>query len=505
MGNDKDAKQFRAKYKKAEVKVDPETGSMDLELLFNHKELLIFRLEIFRNNGKMRAAINKKIDEAIEYLEERIITLKINKGEEGELFKLQYDYRMKEGETSEEVEKKLADYFEYRAIQFIICDVLGNTTPFLDKIQQEDELRAKELLKREESLKKKEKEASKREKKLKKPRPKVGKHLIDNALKSSYPEPQLDIFTGLLEVTKNKINEFQSSVEQINRKGEGVKFNKGEYKLLFCLSEILHEKSQTTDRKKIDYYTGNRGSDVVKFPTPQGEIELISPKIGFTLYEVTQKFTGLSHPGGASIREVAAILDKLANDRDKKCLLRYTKRVDLPTRKKGDEHYREYFIERYDSLVAIDTIGWNEIQNGETIDQKKEIIVSLHPIVRDQIEKIHITLPTQREQIEAYGSPNVSEITQKLIYELSRAHSNKKKLEKNEAGQHVYTIGQEKLFYKIGENYLPPNKKRLPLLLQYFEKSVETTKKLGLIDSYELKDGAEGNKNICFTLCKDWF
>lgn len=103
-------------------------------------------------------------------------------------------------------------------------------------------------------------------------------------LKYDYPEnknAQPSLFEMLEPATKEKIISSGANVELTNRKGEGIKLTKGEYKLILSLSKILHEKSQTKDSSKNDYYAGNKGAELIPIKTKENEsVELKSPKIG---------------------------------------------------------------------------------------------------------------------------------------------------------------------------------------------------------------------------------
>jgi hypothetical protein len=80
---------------------------------------------------------------------------------------------------------------------------------------------------------------------LRKGKYRSGGQLIDNILKSKQRAPlQLELFNELLQETRERIKNSGANVEYINRKGEGIKVSKGEYRLLMCLSKLLHSKSQ---------------------------------------------------------------------------------------------------------------------------------------------------------------------------------------------------------------------------------------------------------------------
>lgn len=330
--------------------------------------------------------------------------------------------------------------------------------------------------------------------------------LIDNLLKSNKPLPiQLDLFDTMLQETRDKILKLGANIEYINRKGEGIKLSRAEFKLTRCLQKMLHDKSQNEDRNGKDYYTGDSGSDILKFRTDKGyTVDVISPKISFTLYEIAREYYGDREMGGEDVKTVMRLLYELADNPEKKALMRYTGIVRL-----GKNRTREYFIERYDSLLSIDTAGYRDFLNGDQIDEKRELVVRLHPIFRHQIENKHIDYPytIAKRLEEAYGSPDIPIMIHILLEELARAYSNRRRLKKDEDGNPVYPIGLNSLYWKIAEGYM--NRKtgrpqRPQLLNEYFTRAIETVKGIGLLVKYETKTGAQGDPIAYFHLSKKW-
>ncbi len=318
-------------------------------------------------------------------------------------------------------------------------------------------------------------------------------HLSDQILKNNYPEaPQRSLFDLLEQSTKEKITSEGASIELLNRKGEGINLSKGEYKLLIALSALLHKKSQTKDSKLDDYYAGNKGFDLVGMPTKDGSLQLKSPKIGFSFYELVKEYNGGNAPSGATMRDVGRMVCDLADDPSKKALIRYTRTTD-----QGKGKIREYFIESYDSLLKIATGGYRDILNGEVIDEKREIEVQLHPVFIDQIERKYVELPVDitKRMIEAYGGTNLSDIAIKLVEYLARAHSGRPSDFKTE-------IYQEKLYSIIAGEYVKQG--RRSLIAKYFDKAIETAKGIGLLQSYETVTGNTGKPKFIFTLSKEW-
>lgn len=343
-----------------------------------------------------------------------------------------------------------------------------------------------------------------------KPKPRTkktrtGKHLVDNILKTNYPiKESPTLFDSLQEDSKKNILKAGVNTEMINQKGEGIKLSKGEYKVLIALANILQRKSQNKDSKEEDYYLGDQiGNPEINInqtvKTTEGKkITVKAPAVKFTFYEIAKEFTGGKHPGGNTVSEVANILTELANNPEKKALIRYQKTIDL-----GAGNERRYTLEGFHSLLRIDTLKLEDInKEGKVVDSKKEHIVQLHPVFREQIEKLFIDMPELKEIIKAYGSPNVSEVAIKFILELSRAFSNGYHLPKDKEGTPYYTIGVEKLYQRVGEKYLRESRKHL--IKKFLDKSIEVATGLGMIEKYELTTGKTGDLQYKFYLNPDY-
>jgi hypothetical protein len=317
-------------------------------------------------------------------------------------------------------------------------------------------------------------------------------HLTDQILKPTDSEAVLPLFDMLEASTQEKITNEGANIELVNRKGEGISLSKGEYKLLLALSKLLHEKSQTKDSKLGNYYAGNKGAELACISTKDGDLQLKSPKIGFSFYELAKEYNGGRDISGSIRNEVARMVCDLADNPDKKALIRYTRTVDL-----GNGKTREYFIESFDSLLKINTGGYRDFLNGEAIDEKREIEVRLHPIFIDQIESKYIELPIDitKRMIEAYGGTNVSDIAIKLVEYLARAHSGRPKDFKTE-------IYQEKLYRIIAGDYVKQG--RRSLITKYFDKAIETAKGIGILAGYKITPGITGKPKIIFQLNKRW-
>ena len=146
------------------------------------------------------------------------------------------------------------------------------------------------------------------------PTPNKGKfkrsgHLTDQLLKYNYPKDnkaQLSIFDSLGDATKIDIEE--TGVER-TEVVEGIKLSPSETKLLDSLCKLLHEKSQTLDPKKDNYYTGNLPSEITDYGLERAH----APKLAFTLYELTKEYKGGEAITGKDVENVKQVLTDLDN------------------------------------------------------------------------------------------------------------------------------------------------------------------------------------------------
>ena len=179
------------------------------------------------------------------------------------------------------------------------------------------------------------------------PTPNKGKfkrsgHLTDQLLKYNYPKDnkaQLSIFDSLGDATKIDIEE--TGVER-TEVVEGIKLSPSETKLLDSLCKLLHEKSQTLDPKKDNYYTGNLPSEITDYGLERAH----APKLAFTLYELTKEYKGEDTISGKDLENVRTVLTELDN---RKFLIKYTE----TTKGKGDAWIKKEY-EAYRKLINVD-------------------------------------------------------------------------------------------------------------------------------------------------------
>lgn len=310
-------------------------------------------------------------------------------------------------------------------------------------------------------------------------------HLTDQILKYNYPKDhssQLSIFDSLQTDTKEAIE-----IAGVDRAEivEGITLSPSETKVIDSLCKLLHDNSQTTDKKSADYYSGNVGYELVPYG---GDKETPAPKIAFTLYELTKEYKGGEVIGGKDIENVKQILQELDN---KKFLLSY-----VETTKKKDGGRIERKIEQFEKLIQIIKISQTEYSKEDIeLSKKEETVVLLNPIFRRQIDSKFILYPNDinRRTAIAYGSHNVSEITLRLREHLMRELS---------AKRYENEINQERLFFMLAEKWMKESRKKK--VKEYTDKALETVIALGLLIKYEVKINAKGEPKFIFYLNKTW-
>lgn len=309
-------------------------------------------------------------------------------------------------------------------------------------------------------------------------------HMTDQILKHDYPKdksPQLSIFDSLQEETKRDI---EAAGVRREETVEGIKLSPSQTKVIDCLCKLLHERSQTSDPKKEDYYTGV-GYDLIEY----GGGNTPAPKLVFSPYELAREYKGGEYVSGKDIENVKQILTELS---DKKFLLKY---VETISKKKGGRIEKK--IEHFSKLILILELSETEYNKEDIeISKKEQTVILLNPIFRRQIDSKFILYPNDitRRTIIAYGSHNVSDIAMRLrdylMRELSSKHYNPE-------------IGLDRLYYLLAEKWMKESRKKR--VKQGTEKALETVMTMGLLESYEIVSSKiTGEPKVVFTLNKDW-
>jgi hypothetical protein len=323
-----------------------------------------------------------------------------------------------------------------------------------------------ELNRRKKEQKAKESELEKRERVLEKKEEKRGSfrrsgHLADLMLRYDYPPNKKPALFSVLKSTT--LQDIEIAGVECSEVVEGIKLTPSETKMIDCLCKLLDEKSQKYEPGEPNYYTGNLNPDVAIYGFQ-------SPKLSFSLYEITKEYKGGDNPSGKDIANVRQVLTELNN---RKFCIKYT---ETTKGTKNEWIKKEY--EKFTSIIDLDlaTLSYG-VGSVERYKESKTVVV-LHPVFKRQIDSKFITSPSDllRRTILAYGSHNVSEITLKLRDVLLRAASGK---------HYTYEIKLDKLYWQLAEKWMQASRKSM--VEKYTVKAFQTMIALGLLESYKIE------------------
>ena len=171
---------------------------------------------------------------------------------------------------------------------------------------------------------------------------KRGAFLSRQINKYNYPNgKQLSIFDLLEPNTQQKIIKSGVSMEFINRKGETLPLNKGHYKLIDCICELLHEKSQNNKPTGDNYYSGNEPSRTIIF----GGEETKAPTLLLTLYEIAKKYNKSENPSGKHINIVKSLIADISYKPELLALIKYERKEKTSRGTIIKRKIEEYFID----------------------------------------------------------------------------------------------------------------------------------------------------------------
>ena len=322
---------------------------------------------------------------------------------------------------------------------------------------------------------------------------KVGKykragHLTDQILKYNYPKGnsnQLSIFDSLRDTTRRTIETVGETVKE--ELVEGIKLSPSQTKVIDCLCKLLHQKSQNLEPEQKDYYSGNKGYELVNF---SGMSNALAPNLAFTLYELTKEYKGEEKKiSGKDMYLVSQILVELNN---KRFLLSY-----VETTKTKDGGRIERKIEDFQKLINIPSISETIFSKDNIqLSKKEDVLISMNPIFRRQIDSKFILYPNDinKRTIIAYGSHNVSDIAFRLrdylLKELSLKH-------------YKPEIMLERLYYLVADRWMRESRKKK--VKEYLEKALEMVATLGILESFKIVPSKiTGESKMMFTLNKHW-
>lgn len=257
---------------------------------------------------------------------------------------------------------------------------------------------------------------------------------------------------------------------------------------------LLHQKSQTTDPQKENFYTGNEQSQEIIL----ANVTLISPKISFTDAEFYKAYYRKENYSGPEM----AAADK-AQDKFLKSPLK-----TIYKRQKSNGNYDRIemespLAERVEAYVNITQTEDKQIDSGNSeIKRKNRInIVRLHPIFNDQIATKYILKPTDRilRLKKAAGSEsNIRPSTRQLELYISRAISVTQKKRPS-----ILAISRDKLIEIMGlVKWVQEGRKSK--INDRIDKDINILIKQGMLTHYNIDYNAHGEEKYILLINKKW-
>lgn len=268
-----------------------------------------------------------------------------------------------------------------------------------------------------------------------------------------------------------------------------------EQKIVDALCKLLHNKStQTSDPKGEGYYLGNERGELRRYGSTGKR--MIAPALAFSLYEIASEVYGNTTIGGSNVDAVTKALTELSN---KRFLISYKATFKDAKGKTVDsvEWFDNLFTVRNGKRIRYDL-------NNVELYRNEQTIVDLNPIFVHQIDSKFVKTPSdiaRRTIIAAGNTTNIPSSTLVLRDYLIRQHGTLVALRSKTFIHEVYV---DNLQYTLCEEWLTGPRKRKLRAKEYTDRAISVSKRLGLIESVEVKPGATGNPKYVFTLNKEW-
>lgn len=325
---------------------------------------------------------------------------------------------------------------------------------------------------------------------------------------------QLDIFDHLGPNTQASIIAKNLDKEWANERGLGIKLTPAEEKLVFCLSMLLHHKSQTHDKDAGDYFAGNV-TDPNSLPFPwAGKHDLRvnifkrpadhpvttdplvrkTPTLDLTLYELTRAYNGGAKVAGPEMKTVLKLLNQLADDPKKRILVKYKREQPLKDGRRIVDT-----VEGFEPLLNVYS-GTREITSVDdiVISSTTQVIIRLNALFVDQIDqKVHRYPNSLLGMLyEANGGKkDISSVTFGLLRHFDTFRSSQK---------YVFETGVDKLYWKLAEDWMQDPKRSKKHVKEYVDKGLQHMRAIGLLLDWKIIPDKSGEPKYRFTINPNW-
>lgn len=340
----------------------------------------------------------------------------------------------------------------------------------------------KKVREREQALKEKEAELKKRETKLE-----TEKKRLKEAQTGSYRKPKhlVNAMTQLRPLTNKGASLFNGLDETVAPKFKtplmiGLELSRGERKLVNCFSLMLHQRSQTIDASKDNYFSGDTNNPTFERYSSD-DIIAPKPELRFTLYELSKVYTRKANPSGRDIKIVRELLESL---------LHKTYYVELEKIEYKDKNGDAKRVS-WRGKIALFMLG--KVDNGE-------VLIQLNSLFALQIRDYYVNYPINFDELlensylELYNSGRVSTGVYVFIDYLASIRGAK--------NIYKHEIYKSNLYEKINYKWLRESRKAK--LEETINRGIEVAQRIGLLEKYEEVAGATGEIKYIFYTRKDW-
>lgn len=318
-------------------------------------------------------------------------------------------------------------------------------------------------------------------------------HFVEQKLKYEKPtkKQQPSLFDIINPETSDKIKD--ETVKYI-----GIKLTPPEDRLVNSITRLLEKKSQVIEQKADDFYMGNEPYRMVPYGGREHDKNK-SAMLRFKKSELLHEFFGEGKYSGQDLKYFERVFSSFL---EKKWLIRYKRTIW----KKKESDREHFIIEDYLPLIKIikyfPYLSDEESSSVEKRDKATrakcgEYILSLNPILTDQIDSKYIEFPEDidyRTKIAAGSHLSVSDaiirLRDWLISEMS-------------ASRYTVPVNEDTLIHRLHlEKHLRSRKK--DRVHSQLTKAIQVCKNLGIILDMEEGKGAIGQKKFIFKLNKDF-
>ncbi len=245
---------------------------------------------------------------------------------------------------------------------------------------------------------------------------------------------------------------------------------------------MLHQRSQTIDASKDNYYAGETSNPTFERYTSNNDIVAPKPELRTTLYEITKLYTNKSNPSGGELDVVKNVLFSLFH---KGYNLRLTPTI---YKENGEKPKRVTWLDK----LSLFSIG--------TTENKNELYIHLSSFFALQIRNYYVNYPIDfsLRLEDAYSKlyPNKrATIGVSVFIDYLASVRGIKNIYRHET--------YKSTLYKI-INYKWLERSKIKELKEVVKIGIDIAKEIGLLEKYEEVTGITGELKYIFYTRKDW-